>query len=82
MMRDLLAGDVPTVLRADLYALAALAAAGIVSLGRHRELGRSPDAARCRGLCVPTLYGHLSRMAGSQRPLAWHGREHMISLTY
>src|SRR3954447_817624 len=30
MMRDLLAGDVPTVLRADLYALAALAAAGIV----------------------------------------------------
>lgn len=34
MMRDVLAGDVPTVLRADLYALAALAAAGIVALGQ------------------------------------------------
>jgi len=33
IMRDVLADDVPTVLRADLYALAALAAAGIVSLG-------------------------------------------------
>lgn len=32
IMRDVLAGDVPTVLRADLYALAALAAAGVVSL--------------------------------------------------
>lgn len=34
IMRDVLADDVPTVLRADLYALAALAAAGIVSLGQ------------------------------------------------
>ena len=34
ILRDILAGDVPTVLRADLYALAALAGAGIVSLGR------------------------------------------------
>ncbi len=34
IMRDVLAGDVPTVLRADLYAVAALAAAGIVSLGQ------------------------------------------------
>ena len=34
ILRDVLAGDVPTVLRADLYALAALAAAGIVSLGQ------------------------------------------------
>ena len=34
MMRDVLAGNVPTVLRADLYALAALAAAGIVCLGQ------------------------------------------------
>ena len=34
IMRDVLAGDVPTVLRADLYALAALAAAGVVSLGQ------------------------------------------------
>jgi uncharacterized membrane protein YeiH len=34
IMRDVLAGDVPMILRADLYALAALAAAGIVSVGQ------------------------------------------------
>lgn len=34
IMRDVLAGEVPAVLRADLYALAALAAAGVVSLGQ------------------------------------------------
>ncbi len=39
MMRDVLAGDVPTVLRADLYALAALAAAGIVALGQVLDAG-------------------------------------------
>ena len=33
MARDVLAGDVPFVLRADLYALAALAAGAIVSIG-------------------------------------------------
>ncbi len=34
IVRDLLAGDIPNVLRSDLYAVAALAAAGIVCLGR------------------------------------------------
>ena len=38
IMRDVLAGDVPTILRADLYALAALAAAGTVSIGQLLEL--------------------------------------------
>ena len=33
MMRDVLAGEVPFVLRSDLYAVAALAAGGIVALG-------------------------------------------------
>jgi uncharacterized membrane protein YeiH len=33
MTRDVLAGDVPFVLRGDLYALAALAAGATVSLG-------------------------------------------------
>lgn len=33
IMRDVLAGEVPTIMRADLYALAALGAAGTVSLG-------------------------------------------------
>lgn len=34
ILRDILAGEVPTILRADLYAVAALAAGGIVSLGQ------------------------------------------------
>ena len=33
MMRDVLAGEVPSVLRTDIYAVAALAAGGIVALG-------------------------------------------------
>lgn len=33
MTRDVLAGDIPFVLRADLYAVAALAAGGIVAIG-------------------------------------------------
>lgn len=39
ILRDVLAGDVPTVLRADLYALAALAAAAIVALGQVLDAG-------------------------------------------
>ncbi|HXT06643.1 MAG TPA: trimeric intracellular cation channel family protein [Roseiarcus sp.] len=34
IMRDILAGDIPGVLRSDLYAVAALAAAGIVCIGQ------------------------------------------------
>ena len=56
IMRDVLAGEVPIVLRADLYALAALAAAS--------------DAARRRRLCVAACDGNLPGMAGSRRPLA------------
>jgi uncharacterized membrane protein YeiH len=60
MMRDVLAGDVPTVLRADLYALAALAAAGIVSFGH--VLGGPPlyptllGAAACVFLRMMAIY--------------------------
>ena len=60
IMRDILAGDVPTVLRADLYALAALAAAGIVSLGQ--VLGARPlypmllGAAACVFLRMMAIY--------------------------
>ncbi len=60
ILRDVLAGDVPTVLRADLYALAALAAAGIVSLGQM--LGAPPlypmllGAAACIFLRIMAIY--------------------------
>ena len=33
MTRDVLAGDVPAVLRSDLYAIAALAAGAVVAIG-------------------------------------------------
>ena len=52
IMRDVLAGDVPTVLRADLYALAALAAAGIVSLGRVLDAGPLPPMLLGAAACV------------------------------
>ena len=72
MTRDLLAGDVPTVLRADLYALAALAAAAIVSLGQ--VLGARPlypmllGAAACVFLRLMAIY------RGWRVPsVPWHG---------
>ena len=40
MMRDVLAGEVPFVLRSDLYALAALAAGAIVALGHVLDMPR------------------------------------------
>jgi uncharacterized membrane protein YeiH len=60
MLRDILAGDVPTVLRADLYALAALAGAAIVSLGQLLGFGpRYPmllGAAVCVFLRIMAIY--------------------------
>lgn len=38
MVRDILAGEIPSVLRSDLYAVAALAAAAIVVLGSEVDL--------------------------------------------
>lgn len=60
IMRDVLAGEVPSVLRSDLYALAALAAAGPVCLGH--VLGAPPlpamllGAAACLFLRLMALY--------------------------
>lgn len=72
IMRDVLAGDVPTVLRADLYALAALAAAGVVSLGQ--VLGRPLypmllGAAACVFLRMMAIY------RGWRVPVAYWGDE-------
>ncbi len=60
MTRDVLAREVPFVLRADLYALAALAAAGVVSLGSvTRSAPAYPmllGAALCMFLRVMAIY--------------------------
>lgn len=47
MLRDVLVNEIPTVLREDLYALAALAAAGVVIAGDALQL--SPEAATVAG---------------------------------
>ena len=60
--RDLLVSEVPAVLRADLYAVCALAGAAVVVIGR--ALGFGPDlvsivgAALCIGLRVMAMHRH------------------------
>ncbi len=60
MTRDVLAGDIPFVLRADLYAVAALAAGGIVAVGH--VIGAPPlypmllGAATCIFLRLMAIY--------------------------
>lgn len=58
--RDLLTGEVPTVLRSELYAVAALAGAGSIALGHWLGLPSSPvilfGAALCLFLRLMSLY--------------------------
>src|SRR3954470_24962895 len=51
MMRDLLLAEIPTVLRAELYAVAALAAAAVVVIGHALELPAAPVSAVALILC-------------------------------
>ena len=51
MMRDLLLAEIPTVLRAELYAVAALAAAAVVVIGHTLELPVAPVTAVALILC-------------------------------
>jgi uncharacterized membrane protein YeiH len=62
VVRDLLVSEVPAVLRADLYAVCALAGAAVVVIGR--AVGFGPDfvsivgAALCIGLRVMAMHRH------------------------
>jgi uncharacterized membrane protein YeiH len=62
VVRDLLVSEVPAVLRADLYAVCALAGAAVVVIGRG--VGFGPDlvsivgAALCIGLRVMAIHRH------------------------
>jgi uncharacterized membrane protein YeiH len=49
--RDILVAEIPTVLRAELYAVAALAGAAVVVIGRMLQLPTLPVAAAGGGLC-------------------------------
>jgi uncharacterized membrane protein YeiH len=51
MVRDVLLAEIPTVLRADLYAVAALAAAAVVVVGHILQLPTAPVTAVALILC-------------------------------
>ena len=74
MLRDVLVSEIPAVLRADLYAVAALAGASIVVAGSLLDLPPTAStlagAAVCFGLRFMAIrYGwHLPRAMGAQEP--------------
>ena len=74
IMRDVLAGDVPSVLRSDLYALAALAAAGAVCLGH--VFGAPPLPAMLFGAAACLFLRLMAMYRGWRVPAArWPGDE-------
>jgi hypothetical protein len=59
MMRDILLAEIPTVLRADLYAIAALAGAAVVVIGNLLHLSPNRNNNRwCAPLLWATSDGH------------------------
>ena len=52
MLRDLLAGEVPSVLRTDIYAVAALAAGAIVALGSVLDVPAAWSMLAGAALCI------------------------------
>ena len=69
MVRDVLVAEIPTVLRADLYAVAALAGAAVVVIGHALQL--PPIAATIAGggpLLRAALHGHPPRLAPAHGP--------------
>jgi uncharacterized membrane protein YeiH len=68
MVRDVLLAEIPTVLRAELYAVAALAAAGVVVIG-HR-LGLAPVPVTAVGLAVCFFLRVMGIRYGWRLPIA------------
>jgi uncharacterized membrane protein YeiH len=66
MARDVLLAEIPTVLRAELYAVAALAAAAIVVIGQMLQLPVTPVMVVDFMLLTPRL-GDQARLAASGR---------------
>jgi uncharacterized membrane protein YeiH len=71
MTRDVLAGDIPFVLRGDLYALAALAAGAIVSIGT--VLGVPPTYLMLLGAAVCIFLRLMAIYRGWRAPVARWG---------
>jgi uncharacterized membrane protein YeiH len=68
MLRDLLVKEIPVVLRADLYAVAALAGAAIVVTGHLLRWPPTPTAVAAAFLCFTMRYAAMRR--GWRLPLA------------
>lgn len=62
MLRDVLVAEVPTVLRSEVYAIAALAGGAVVVIGNRLQLPSAPvavaGAALCFGLRMLALWRH------------------------
>jgi uncharacterized membrane protein YeiH len=72
MARDVLAGEVPFVLRSDLYAVAALAAGALVAVGH--VTGLSPMYSMLLGAAVCIFLRVMAIYRGWRAPAArWHG---------
>ena len=72
MVRDVLLADVPMVLRADLYAVAALAGAAVVVIGA--SLGLPSAATMIAGAVICFVLRMLAVRRGWQLPIAGGGR--------
>jgi uncharacterized membrane protein YeiH len=69
IVRDILVAEIPTVLRAELYAVAALAGAAVVVLGGSLHLPSVPVAAVGAGVCFGLRFMAIRR--GWHLPRAW-----------
>ena len=67
MVRDILAAEVPSVLRGDIYALAALAGAAVVVAGRMLDFHSTPVALAGAALCFALRFVAIRR--GWQLPV-------------
>ena len=73
IVRDILTAEAPAVLRGDIYAVAALAGAAVVVVGRILQLPATPLALAGAGLCFTLRYLAIRR--GWQLPKGWHANE-------
>ena len=70
MVRDVLVGEIPTVLRAELYAVAALFGAAWSWLERAASSVFRPRMSRRSPLLRTPIYGDAARVAASDRALS------------
>jgi uncharacterized membrane protein YeiH len=71
IVRDVLVAEVPTVLRSELYAVAALAGASVVVIGNELHLPSSPVTLAGAALCFGLRFAAIRR--GWQLPVAHPG---------